>query len=66
MLQISKNIRVADMVVVNTSEVVTELAQLDHCEAEVGTAGHHGFDQFPNGLPIREVHGASKALTLGV
>jgi hypothetical protein len=46
MLQIAEHM--ADVVVVNTSLVVAEVAQLDHDEAEVETAGHHGPDQFPS------------------
>jgi hypothetical protein len=54
------------MVVVNLSWVVAELAQLDHGEAEVRTAGHHGPDQFLDGLTVGETHGAFKVLAFGV
>jgi hypothetical protein len=56
----------ADVVVVNTSRVVAEVAQLDLSEAEVGTAYHRGPDQLPNSLTIRETHGAIKVLAFSV
>jgi hypothetical protein len=64
MLQISEH--VTNIVVVNSSWVVAELAQLDHGEAEVGTAGHYGSNQFPDGLAVREAHRAFKVLAFGV
>jgi hypothetical protein len=54
MLQISEHM--TNMVVVNPSWV----------EAEVGTAGHHGPDQFPDGLALREAHTAFKVLAFEV
>jgi hypothetical protein len=50
----------------DASWFVAELAQLDHGEAEVRTAGHHGPEQFPDGLTVRETHGAFKVLAFGV
>jgi hypothetical protein len=64
MLQISEDLTI--MVAVNPSWVVAEMAQLDHGEAEVGTAGHHGPDQFTDGLAVREAHRAFKVLAFGV